>query len=96
MSPTRILAATTLAACLLGLAGHAGAQANATVKAKPAKTAPAMSQPQSVTKITTVEGITEYRLANGLQVLVFPDATRSTYAYVAPTCPTPKRWPDTG
>jgi zinc protease len=29
-------------------------------------------------KIRTVEGITEYRLRNGLQVLLFPDATQST------------------
>jgi zinc protease len=30
------------------------------------------------TKVRTVEGITEYRLDNGLQVLLFPDATQST------------------
>ena len=30
------------------------------------------------TKITSVEGITEYRLANGLQVLVFPDNSKPT------------------
>src|SRR5690348_12310857 len=29
-------------------------------------------------KIRTVEGITEYQLDNGLQVLLFPDATQST------------------
>ncbi|MCS6991781.1 MAG: insulinase family protein [Chitinophagales bacterium] len=29
-------------------------------------------------KVTTVEGITEYRLANGLRVLLFPDLSRST------------------
>ena len=28
------------------------------------------------TKVTTVEGITEYHLANGLRVLLFPDATQ--------------------
>src|SRR5579883_2484154 len=28
------------------------------------------------TKITSVEGITEYRLDNGLQVLLFPDKTQ--------------------
>src|SRR6266568_7074248 len=27
-------------------------------------------------RITSVEGITEYRLANGLRVLLFPDASR--------------------
>ena len=30
------------------------------------------------TKVRTVEGITEYRLGNGLQVLLFPDPTQST------------------
>ncbi len=30
------------------------------------------------TKVRTVEGITEYRLSNGLQVLLFPDPTQST------------------
>jgi len=28
--------------------------------------------------ITTVEGITEYRLDNGLQVLLFPDSSKPT------------------
>src|SRR5271167_2594509 len=31
------------------------------------------------TKITSVEGITEYRLDNGLQVLLFPDKTKPTF-----------------
>ena len=29
-------------------------------------------------KITSVEGITEYRLANGLKVLLFPDPSKQT------------------
>ena len=29
-------------------------------------------------KVTSVEGITEYTLANGLKVLLFPDATKPT------------------
>ena len=32
--------------------------------------------PEGVTKVTSVEGITEYRLDNGLRVLVFPDASK--------------------
>lgn len=31
-----------------------------------------------LTKVRSVEGITEYQLGNGLQVLLFPDATQST------------------
>src|ERR1700733_264645 len=30
------------------------------------------------TKVASVEGITEYRLANGLQVLLFPDNSKPT------------------
>ncbi|MGH7655450.1 MAG: insulinase family protein, partial [Gemmatimonadaceae bacterium] len=34
--------------------------------------------PQGITKGATVEGITEYDLANGLRVLIFPDASKPT------------------
>ncbi|MEP7039782.1 MAG: insulinase family protein, partial [Acidobacteriota bacterium] len=34
--------------------------------------------PDGVQKVTSVEGITEYRLANGLKVLLFPDPTKQT------------------
>jgi zinc protease len=37
---------------------------------------PAQSLPTGVTKLSTVEGITEYRLPNGLAVLLFPDDTK--------------------
>jgi zinc protease len=36
------------------------------------------SLPSGVTTVTQVEGITEYRLANGLQVLLVPDASKPT------------------
>ena len=35
--------------------------------------APAQTAPAGVQKITSVEGITEYSLPNGLHVLMFPD-----------------------
>jgi len=35
-----------------------------------------LAQTPAVTKITSVEGITEYRLGNGLDVLLFPDKTK--------------------
>lgn len=42
--------------------------------------APAMGSqsalPDGVTRITSVEGITEYKLANGLELLVFPDQSK--------------------
>lgn len=34
--------------------------------------------PAGVTKVTSVEGITEYRLANGLKILLFPDLSKPT------------------
>ncbi|MDO9194582.1 MAG: pitrilysin family protein, partial [Undibacterium sp.] len=38
----------------------------------------AYALPQGVTQITHVEGITEYRLQNGLKVLLMPDASKPT------------------
>jgi zinc protease len=38
---------------------------------------PAQTLPAGVQKVTSVEGITEYRLPNGLRVLLFPDPTKS-------------------
>ena len=40
--------------------------------------AAAPSLPAGVERVTSVEGITEYRLANGLKVLLFPDPTKET------------------
>lgn len=34
--------------------------------------------PKSVERVTSVEGITEYRLSNGLKVLLFPDPSKQT------------------
>jgi zinc protease len=39
---------------------------------------PAVPLPAGVQRVTSVEGITEYRLANGLRVLVFPDQSKAT------------------
>jgi zinc protease len=36
----------------------------------------APTSPKGVERVTTVEGITEYRLSNGLRVLLFPDPTK--------------------
>ncbi|HQE12001.1 MAG TPA: pitrilysin family protein, partial [Flavipsychrobacter sp.] len=40
--------------------------------------ATAQTKPKAPVKITSVEGITEYRLGNGLQVLLFPDPSKPT------------------
>src|SRR5918997_59469 len=39
---------------------------------------PASELPKGVERVTSVEGITEYRLDNGLKVLLFPDPTKNT------------------
>ncbi|PRC91781.1 M16 family metallopeptidase [Solimicrobium silvestre] len=38
----------------------------------------AAALPKGITQVATVEGITEYRLANGLKVLLMPDASKPT------------------
>src|SRR6188474_343842 len=38
----------------------------------------AQALPRGMDKVTSVEGITEYKLANGLRVLIFPDPSKST------------------
>ena len=40
--------------------------------------APAAATHAKLTKVRTVEGITEYRMDNGMQVLMFPDDSQST------------------
>src|SRR5215213_6941741 len=43
------------------------------------QTAAAAAPPAGVERVTSVEGITEYRLkSNGLRVLMFPDQTKQT------------------
>jgi hypothetical protein len=46
-------------------------------RAEKAKSGPAAKTSAPV-KVTSVEGITEYRLSNGLRVLLFPDPTQAT------------------
>lgn len=42
------------------------------------KTSNGTALPAGVERVTSVEGITEYKLANGLRVLLFPDQTKQT------------------
>src|SRR5262249_46994596 len=53
----------------------------AVAAAAPATAVPAPAPPMQhakLTKVRSVEGITEYHMDNGLQVLLFPDPTQST------------------
>src|SRR6266536_2674958 len=47
-------------------------------KTSPSGKATAGAKPEKPVRVTSVEGITEYRLANGLRVLLFPDQTKQT------------------
>src|SRR5262245_10053495 len=66
-----IFAAFVFATCALGAQTARPAQPGQSA-ASPAKAAP------PPIKVASVEGITEYRLANGLSVLLFPDPTKPT------------------
>jgi zinc protease len=46
--------------------------------AKPAAAAKPVAAPAAPEKVTTVEGFTEYKLANGMRVLLFPDQSKPT------------------
>jgi zinc protease len=50
----------------------------AATAAFPALSQPAAPLPTGVTRVTSVEGLTEYRLANGLRAVVFPDPSQTT------------------
>jgi len=74
---------TRTAFLLLALAlfaGDAFTQSNPAAKAAApaAAKAPAAKLPAGVTRVATVEGITEYRLANGFRFLLFPDLSKPT------------------
>src|SRR5262245_28277256 len=62
---------------LLATCAALAAPALAARKPRPAPAVPAPAQ-ASPERVTSVEGITEYRLANGLRVLLFPDASKQT------------------
>src|SRR5262249_48598181 len=67
--------------------GSAVLAAPASPPAKPAAPAPAAKPPPSAAtkpaaaprQVTSVEGITEYALGNGLHVLLFPDPSKETF-----------------
>src|SRR5215207_1031598 len=78
-----LIAASALAASPATiLAAQAAAQQPAAQQ--PAAQQPAAQQsaapalPKGLERVATVEGITEYRLANGLRVLLFPDQSKQT------------------
>jgi zinc protease len=76
MRPARFLCAGLFT---LGLAGSALFALPSPAPTPSRHAAAAVSAPAAApVKVTSVEGITEYRLANGLAVLLFPDPTKAT------------------
>ncbi len=77
--PRRTAAAiVALALGLLGFAlvADAAPRTRATPKTRATQTSTAL--PRGISHVTSVEGIDEYRLANGLRVLLFPDLSKQT------------------
>ncbi|MGD8340206.1 MAG: pitrilysin family protein [Gammaproteobacteria bacterium] len=76
----RLFWLTASALLLLGCDGGSSnppADGNATAAAT-SQSAPQAASAASIERVTSVEGITEYRLDNGLQILLFPDPSSST------------------
>ena len=74
---SRLLLASVLVAAIASGASVARLIALAAGAAQQSPTA-ANALPKGIERVTSVEGITEYRLANGLKVLLFPDLTKQT------------------
>src|SRR5687767_8586287 len=68
-----MLAASLISMALLVPAGHAASKKKPVPVAPPARVA--LAAPE---RVASVEGITEYRLANGMRVLLFPDLSKQT------------------
>src|SRR6202451_1878772 len=77
MNTRHLLLPALLTMSLLAGNSVSAQKKNTAKKPAPAKTAesPKISPPE---KMASVEGITEYHLANGLRVLLFPDPSKPT------------------
>src|SRR5262245_1192209 len=68
----------TIVAAILSTALLAGVAEARKIKPQPEQAKPAQQPPAPPERVTTVEGITEYRLGNGMRVLLFPDQSKQT------------------
>ena len=71
-----VIAAAALAS--VAAPSRVWAQAAPPVPATARPAPPARPRAAAPTRVTSVEGLTEYRLANGLRVLLFPDPTKQS------------------
>lgn len=62
----------------IALASIALISAASAIAQQPAAPATSVKLPAGFVRVTSVEGITEYKLPNGLRVLLFPDQTKQT------------------
>lgn len=69
---------SALMASLLSTTARASLSQQQQQPTTPQSAATLPAQPRGVERITSVEGITEYRLQNGLRVLLFPDPSKPT------------------
>ena len=69
---------TRRAGAASGLAARLAAAALVLVLATPAIATASDALPAGITKVRSVEGVDEYRLANGLELLLVPDSTKPT------------------
>lgn len=74
--PTTIALFLTLAGC--GGTPPADTTGTETAQTPDAAVASTAAPTATIEEITTVEGITEYRMSNGLQILLFPDPSSAT------------------
>ncbi|MEO9067300.1 MAG: pitrilysin family protein [Caldimonas sp.] len=74
----RSFSAAGLALALALVAGLASAQPKPASSASLASPMAGVALPNGMREVTQVEGITEYRLANGLQLLLVPDDSKPT------------------
>ena len=72
--PEQVIRATIIVALLVWVGGCAAVMPEVTAPAE--AEAATQTATSAATKVTTVEGITEYRLDNGLRVLLFPDRSK--------------------
>lgn len=78
MSPKKSLVAFLLFSSATLFAQTPAPKKTAPAHPKSAPAAKSTAAPGRLAPVTTVEGITEYRLPNGLTVLLFPDQTKPT------------------
>jgi zinc protease len=64
--------------CVRGIGSVAAVAMVLLVSSAPLAAAREAALPPGISKVRSIEGVDEYRLSNGLQVLLYPDPTKPT------------------